>query len=307
MTILPQKLEKGSTVGIFSPSEPVTPERQERMEPSLELLSRNFEPRFATHAFEQFYYQAGSCELRLGDFSELLDDPSVDCLLGCWGGKSANQMVRGLPYSRIASARKPIVGFSDVCVLLNAITAETGLITFCGPNIAGKLNESDHWNLDLLRGEHLPPFGRTAVECFETVRGGRAEGVLFGGNLTTFVLGLAGSRWMNAMDEIVFFWESGSEPPQILDQHLTCLENCGFMDRVIAMIIGDTSYSEAAGYKDWPLPDFLRNIGDRFDIPVARVPNFGHHKLENPAIPIGAHVEVDADRGTVSLLGEVVQ
>jgi muramoyltetrapeptide carboxypeptidase len=294
-------------VGIFSPSEPVTSERQKRMQPSLDLLTRNFEPRFATHALEQLYYQAGSREQRLGDFRELLEDQSVDWLLGSWGGKSANQMVRGLPYDQTANARKPIVGFSDVCVLLNAITAETGLITFCGPNIAGKLHESDHWDFDLLRGEQVPPFGHTAAECFETVRGGRAEGVLFGGNLTTFVLGLAGSRWMSAMDEVVFFWESGSEPPQILDQHLTCLENCGFMDRVVAMIVGDATYDEAAAYKDRPLDDLLRNVGELFDIPVARIPNFGHHQLENPAIPIGARVAVDTDQHTVSLLGDVVQ
>lgn len=294
-------------MGIFSPSEPVTPERQERMRPSLDLLARNFEPRFASHAFEMTYYQAGSRDQRLEDFHELLDDPSVDCLLGSWGGKSANQMIRGLPYDRIASARKPIVGFSDVCVILNAITAQTGLITFCGPNIAGKLNESDHWDLDLLRGANPPPFGRTAAGCFETIRGGRAEGVLYGGNLTTFVLGLAGSGWMASMDEIVFFWESGSEPPQILDQHLTCLENCGFMDRVVAMVVGDATYEETASYKDRPLNDLLMDVGERFGIPVARIPNFGHHKLENPAIPIGASVAVDADRRSVSLLGAVVE
>ena len=215
--IRPRRLRHGDTLGIFSPSEPLTVERQQRMAGSLELIERNFEIKYAPNAFSETYYEAGSKEERLADIRTLLEDEQVDALVGSWGGKSANQLLKELPYEQIAHARRAWIGFSDVCVILNAITAATGMVTFCGPNIAGKFHESEHWDLDLICGETVPPFGWASRDKTDFLVSGDAEGVLYGGNLSTFVLGLAGTQWMEAMQDVVFFWESASEPPQILD------------------------------------------------------------------------------------------
>ena len=173
MTIRPTRLRPGSTLGVFSPSEPLTAERQQRMRPSIALLERNFAVQFSRHALAETYYTAGSVTERLSDIDELLEDDGVDCLLASWGGKNANQLVRCLPYAELARRRKPIVGFSDVCVILNAITAETGLITFCGPNIAGKMAESEHWGLDLLQGAELLPLDARPALSFRRSDPGR--------------------------------------------------------------------------------------------------------------------------------------
>ena len=110
---------------------------------------------------------------------------------------------------------------------------------------------------------------------------------------------------MASMDDVIFFWESGSEPPQIIDQHLGCLRNAGFLDRVRGMIVGDVSYNEEPR-KDRPLDELLADIADELAIPVVRIPTFGHHPLENPAVPIGARARIDTAAREVALLEPVV-
>lgn len=301
-----QMLRDGSMLGIFSPSEPLTVSRQERMVPSLELLHRNYRTSFAPNALAHSTYMAGTVEERLGDIHALLDDDDVDALVASWGGKSCNQLLRGLPYKKIYQSRKPVVGFSDACVLLNAITAQTGLVTFSGPNIAGKMQESDHWNLDLIRGKSVPPFGSSARECWTTVKAGTATGTLYGGNLSTFVLGLVGTPYMDQMEDVVFFFESASDSPQIVDQYLRCLANAGLFERCCGMIIGDVSFEEQPDYKQRDINDLALSYADEFDLVCARIETFGHGKFENPATPIGGRVRLCTDDLEVELLERVV-
>ena len=299
--IFPNRLHKGDKIGIFSPSEPLSGDRPQRMQPSLDLLRKNFDYEFTPHAFESLGYVASTTEEGIADINLLLAKDDVAALLASWGGKNCNRLIGKLPYSDFLVRRKPVIGFSDTGVMLNAISAVTGLITFYGPNIAGKLNESQHYDLRLLRGEYVPPFGEATDSHWTTITDGTATGRLFGGNLSTFVLGLAGSPQMAEIDESIFFWESASEPPQIIDQFLRCLANCGFLSRIKAMVVGDVEYSEVER-KDRPINDLLREYGEEFDIPVVRIATFGHKSLENPAIPIGAVARLSTERQSVELV-----
>lgn len=299
-----RRLTPGSKIGLFSPSEPLTADRRARMAPSLAILEREFELRWATNAYASAYYQAGTVAERLGDIEELVDDPDVGALLATWGGKSCGQLVEGLPYAKIAARRVPVAGFSDAGVLLNAITARSGVVTYYGPNIAGKLTESEHPTLDLARGEDVPPFGFGAQSAWQTITPGVCDGTLVGGGLSTFAIGLGGSRLLDAFEDPIFFWESGSSPPQIIDQLLTGLDNSGFLRRIRAMVVGHVLYEEV-DRKNRPIDDLLAEVGTALGIPVVRIPTFGHLSTENPMIPIGARVHLDTEAQEIRLLGEV--
>jgi muramoyltetrapeptide carboxypeptidase len=294
-TIAPKSIEPGATFGIFSPSEPLSGDRVERMQPSLEVLGNKFGYKFASNARNDRGYVAGTVAECIADIVELLTDDDVDALIASWGGKNSNRLVRDLPYGHFAESRKPLIGFSDACVLLNAVTATTGLNTFYGPNIAGKLLESSHHDFRLLCGEKVPPFGVTASQHWRTLVPGSASGRLYGGNL-----GLSGSRAMAEMTEPIFFWESSSAPTQIIDQYLSCLKNCGFLDRVKAMIVGDVSFDEVPR-KRRPVDDLLVEYGEELGIPVIRIETFGHRKMENPAIPIGAFVRLTTATQSITM------
>ncbi|OLZ64226.1 hypothetical protein AV521_36170 [Streptomyces sp. IMTB 2501] len=71
----------------------------------------------------------------MDDLHAFISDPAIDAVVCAGGGKNANWLLRGLDYGLIAARPKPIVGVSDPSLLLNAITARTGMPTFHGPAV----------------------------------------------------------------------------------------------------------------------------------------------------------------------------
>lgn len=299
-------------VGVFSPSEPITTERRPRFERGLAFVRDfGFQIKVPEEAYYEFFYMAGKPEIRVQTLHALVSDPEVDILWAAWGGKSCNQLLTRLDYERIAAARKPILAFSDGCVLLNAITALTGLITFSGPNVIGKAYESQHARLSLLTDEHYGRsnnlLGESGQDASISLVNGVREGKLVGGNLSTFVLGLTGSKFMPDFSDVIFFWESVADPPQLVDQYLTCLRNAGFFSRVRGMVIGSFIEQDAAGYRRRDPLETVMDVLAGLDIPVLYAPTFGHlATLENPVLPIGALCELNSAARTLSLLEDVI-
>ena len=149
--IYPYRLRHGDPIGIYSPSEPITEERLPRFNKGISVLSSHgYTVKYGDNVFKQNAYMAGTIKERINDINMLLSNNNVKAIMTSWGGKSCNQLLPYLDYGLIAKQRKPIMGFSDGCVLLNSITYKTGLITFHGPNVAGKLYETKHSDMSLL-------------------------------------------------------------------------------------------------------------------------------------------------------------
>jgi muramoyltetrapeptide carboxypeptidase len=196
-------------------------------------------------------------------------------------------------------------------VLLNAITAKTGLITFHGPNIVGKLNETEHWHLELVR-EPVSAIGTnllksTAKVDFRALRPGTAKGRLFGGNLNCFVVGLASSKInLDAFNGGIFFWEDLGLTPREINQFLTALRNIGFFERISGMIVGDFITQEAENRVTSDPVEAVLHPTRGYAFPILYAPMFGHKRLENPIFPIGAMCELDTDGNRLILLEECV-
>lgn len=311
--ILPKRLEAGSTIGIFAPSEPILGSRIERFDRSMQILyNHGFHVKLAPHCMEHYFYMAGTVKNRIADIHTLAYDQEVDVMFAAWGGKSCNQLLPHLDYELLATARKPILGFSDVSVLLNAIAWKSHLITFHGPNVAGKLFETEHSDLSLLSVEDKVAMKRNLLGDVNKVspvvlRGGVGVGRLFGGNLSTFVLGLLGTDFMPRWKDSILFFESGSQPPQIIDQYLTTLQNAGILRGLKGMIIGDFIREDPVEWKRRDSLDVILSIVEDYEFPVLYCPTFGHRPLENPILPIGAYCKLDASNAYLQLLEPVVR
>lgn len=309
----PHKLSTGQCIGVFAPSEPITESRLSKLQRGISILEdQGFTVRLGNHALKQRYYMPGTPKERVDDIHELARSDQVNALMVAWGGKSANQLLTLINYDALSEARKPILGFSDGGVLLNAITAQTGLITFYGPNVVGKLFETKHADLGLLRGGFLHPknnlLGDTQSVSAKVLRDGQASGRLFGGNLSTFTLGCLNSRFMPTFEPGIFFWESGGERLQIVDQHLTCLRNAGMFDRVGAMIVGDFIHEDKPDYKSRDPFEMILECLDSYTFPVVYCPTFGHPgHLENPIIPVGALCQFSSADMSLTLQEPVVE
>jgi muramoyltetrapeptide carboxypeptidase len=306
------RIPRNATVGLFSPSEPITEERIDRFLKGKETLEeKGFRVKVADNALARHYYMAGTIQQRLEDIEALLSDTAVDILLSSWGGKSCNQLLPELPYSAFEKQRKPFLGFSDVCVLLNAVTAKTGLVTFYGPNVSGKLHETEHSDMRILRddfyAEQTNLLGRTENVDIRIIRDGRATGKLVGGNLSTFTLGVLGTGYCPSLDGAILFWEAASLTPQFIDQYMWYFRNHGVFERIAGMIIGDFTADDSQAYKQRDAYETVNELLKGFSFPVMICPTFGHRVLENPILPIGATAELDTASGTLVLQEAVIE
>jgi len=87
---LPVKaIKEGSTVGIFSPSEPVVESRIEKFNSGISILERNgYKIKLSNNVFKHTFYSAGDIETRVNDIHALIiDDKEVNILLSSWGGE----------------------------------------------------------------------------------------------------------------------------------------------------------------------------------------------------------------------------
>lgn len=293
-------LHRGDCIGIFSPSDRLAMDFPEQVHNGAGLLEKHgFKTQFARNYLAQDGIRAGTLTERLSDINELLDDPNVHALLASWGGKASNHLVNRLPYENFLKERKPLLGFSDITVLLNAVTAQTGLVTFHGPNNAGQLKQSDWSNL-LCLSQDFPwtqtnlLAGAKSLDEAVVLRGGFAHGRLFGGNLNCFVLGVAMSKLdLSPFDGGIFFWEDLALTPRQIDQFLTALVNIGFMDNISGMVVGDFfAHESEEQLRSNPL-DSVMNAVSNYSFPVIYAPSFGHKQLENPVFPIGSLASLD--------------
>ncbi|WP_242858700.1 LD-carboxypeptidase [Clostridium botulinum] len=90
------KLKKGDTIGIFSPSTPITsicPKRFQRAKKYLE--GKGFKIIEGNLTGKSDFYRSGSIKKRAAKLNELIRNPEVKCIMSTIGGYNSNWI---LPY-----------------------------------------------------------------------------------------------------------------------------------------------------------------------------------------------------------------
>lgn len=300
--ILPKQIGTTGIIGAFTPADPITSSRRPKIERGVSLLkSSGFAIKFGKNAYRQLGHVSAPAKDRASDINDLVSDPDVSALIATTGGKGSNALLDLVDYDSILAARKPIIGFSDVGVLLNAITARTRLITFYGPNVLSKLDESEHYMLSELKSPSVN--GIRSSNHGETIVEGVTEGRLIGGNLSTFTVSIAGTDNEPQFDRTILFWEAGSRDWRLIDQYICALRIRGVLNRIVGMVIGRLGEDDnLSNMERGLLHEWLGGL----KLPVLRMPIFGHGRTENPIWPIGGLARLDATNGTLALLEPLV-
>ncbi len=311
ITVKSIRLKVNPTIGIFSPSEPVIESRMEKFNNGIAILKQEgFEIAYGEYCFAHTNFTAGTILNRVTDINSLLEDKQVDMLLSSWGGKSCNELLNHLDYDLIKEKRKPIIGFSDPCVLSNTITAKTDLITFYGPNVVGKMNETTHSDFNILKqsSKNHNIFDKSLKKDSKSLLKGNVTGKLIGGNLSTFTLGVACSEIdLSYYDDSILIWEDIGNPPQIINQYLRALENRGVLKRLKGMVIGYFISKDSKPWKEANPFAVIENIISKYKIPTLYIPVFGHAVLENPIFPIGAMCTLNTENMSLTILEEILE
>ncbi len=298
----PRALNRNSHLAVLAISSPSELERIEEAKQNLEArgLRITLADNIAHHGSHG--YLAGTDDERLETVNRFLRDPQFDGFLFARGGYGAMRILDRIDFDAIAADPRPVIGFSDLTALHQAMAIRAGVRSFHGPMVNldfhdGLSSANEEWFWSLLAGEAplTHRFGEPQV-----VLEGVAEGPLFGGclSLTEALTGTPYDFWI---DGGIWFWEEVDERPYRLDRMLTTLRLSGRLERIRGVVIGKLKNCGSEAEIDLLLREFFAPLS----IPVVRDFPFGHYG-DNLLMPIGALVRLSTQDHSFTVIEPAV-
>ena len=309
--ILPPRLQPMARIALLAPSGRLL--ERDHLSRGAELCrALGFDPVLMPNAGKVHGYLAGTDEERLADLNAALTDPTIDAVWCLRGGNGMNRIVDRVDFAGFAANPKAVIGYSDITVLLLALTTETGVVTFHGPMARSAMPafSRNHFELALVRDSAPGLLGRVrnSPDVLVSARGrivtvvpGRATGRLVGGNLT-LLQALIGTPYFPDLRGAILFLEDIGEDLYRIDRMLGHLRLTGALDALAGVAIGHFSRMRHATVEGaFGLDDVLQPYFAPRHVPVGHGFPIGHVP-EQWTLPIGVMAELDATTGDLSLL-----
>jgi muramoyltetrapeptide carboxypeptidase len=140
----------------------------------------------------------------------------------------------------------------------------------------------------------------------DTITPGTARGVLVGGNLSVLVA-MFGSPYLPDWKGAILFLEDDGEQIYRVDRMMTQLKLAGVLERLAGFVMGKcTGCEPGSGYGSLTLKEVLADHLLPLGIPAFSGAMIGH--IENKfTVPVGLPAEIDAGKGTLTLLEPAVE
>jgi muramoyltetrapeptide carboxypeptidase len=282
-------------VALVSPAGPVAPEK---IESAVQVLQGwGLRPRVYPHALDKFSFYAGRDEDRAGDLNDALADPEIRGVICNRGGYGVQRIIHRLDFDAVRRDPKLVVGFSDITALHAALWREARLATVHGP-VATQLELGGGFvsgmKHALMSTEPVLVKADVAEPTFSVRTGGRATGVLLGGNLCMLCTSI-GTPFMPDLTGAILLVEDVGEAAYRVDRMLTQLLNCGILQGLAGIAVGQ--FSAPGNGAITPAQVLLERLGD-LGIPLLGGLPIGHGSA-NIAVPLGTEATLDADVGTL--------
>ena len=251
---------------------------------------------------------SSSIKQRIDDLHFAFKRKDIDIILTTLGGYNSNQLLKYINYNLIKNNPKPICGYSDITVLLNAIYKKTGVVTYLGPTFHSfamkdgledtikyfelainnkkyyledfKYYSSDKWYDNQDKRKFIKNSGSYVINE------GEADGTIIGGNLCSFNL-LQGTEYMPDLSNKILFIEDdslvGEEFPYEFERNLVSLIQQKNFDKVKGVVFGRCQGETKMNINKWKK---ILNKKELKNIPIIVNASFGH-TTPNATIPIG--------------------
>jgi muramoyltetrapeptide carboxypeptidase len=295
-------LPTSTTIGLISPAAPSPVDMLEQGEA---LLRRHgFAVKRMPHAAaSHHHYLGGTDAQRLEDLHAAYADPEIDAILACRGGYGCTRLLPHVDFELIRQNPKPLLGFSDLTALLNAIYRETGQQGYYSPMLTSNLAQSGQdWTwaqwLAMLRHDRQTPFPIANQDPYTCFVPGVAEGPLLGGNLT-LLAALCGTPWQPNTQGAVVFIEDWKESFYSLDRQFEQLKQAGLLTGIAGLLLCD--FSECPqGDAPFTLTEHLRWLTEALGVPVGYGFTVGHGD-QTATLPFGARARFDSVSGQLTI------
>ena len=319
------KLKPGDELSIVAPSKSLSILSNELVTLAADkLIELGFKVTYGRNARTIDNFLSSPVKARVEDLHEAFLDSHVKGILTVVGGFNTNQMLGYIDYNIVRQNPKVVCGYSDITALTNAIYAQTGLVTYSGPYFStfsmkkgldyvveyfrkclmseepfevlpSPAWSDDSWYKDQENREFIPNDG------YVVINEGEAEGIIIGGNLSTFSL-LQGTRYMPKPNSAVLFLEddsfAGGRFDKVFDRYLQPIIQQSRFENVKGIVLG--RWQKGCDMNIDKLRKIISTKGELKNIPVIYGVDFGH---TTPLItfPIGGTVSIAAKGGKAEI------
>ena len=293
----PPLLSEGARVALVAPAGPLRGDAD--LARAIDnVRSFGWEPVVGEHALARDGYFAGVDAQRAADLNHALTDDSIDAVWCLRGGYGAMRILDTLDYAAMARRPKPIIGYSDITALHAAFARRSELVTYHGPTARAVMSafSRDSLACALIHGGDSCGVATDA----RVLRGGSAQGILAGGNLS-LLAALAGTPFAPRLDDTILVLEDVGEAVYRIDRMLRQLLLAGLLDGVRGIVFGMcTNCPEASDDGARHLDDVIIEVADLLTVPAMSGVPIGHID-DQWTLPLGAPAVLDTDRRTLAV------
>lgn len=296
----PKKLEKGATVGLICPSSAISQERKQQCIEVIESLG--YKVKTADNLTDDLGgYMAGSGKVRGEWINKMFADPEVDAIFCIRGGDGGTRAAEYIDLDIVKANPKIFVGYSDVTTMHLMFNQKADLVTFHGPMVSSNMvddfdDETKESFFGAINAEGKFEYKNPKAIEIKTLKEGKAEGELVGGNLSILSASI-GTPYELDTDGRILFIEEVLEPITKIEKWIYHLRNAGKFEKCKGIILGQFTKirNDAEDY------DYLCCIKDALeglDIPVMYDIQSGHGS-QIMTLPLGANCKMDTEFGTI--------
>lgn len=265
------------------------------------LQSWGLQVHTSENALKEVGSYSGFVQQRLADLQSAMDDPDVKLIFCSRGGYGAIHLLDQLNFDEIKKNPKWMIGFSDITALHSSFLSH-GIMSIHGPmakhfSDEGKSDLSVLYTKTALTGK---PLNYTIpVKLSSIKREGKAEGTLFGGNLSVLT-SLLGSKFLKVPRNGILFLEDIGERPYKVDRMIYQLKISGILNKIKGLIVGQfTDYEEDTNMYA-SLYESIFSVVNEFSFPVCFNFPVGHTKINLPLI-MGGNVTLIVGKDSIIL------
>lgn len=302
-----KSLKQGDTIGVVGVSNSIKRENnEETFEKAKELFLENgFKLKLTSNCLKDYYGMAGKPKQRAKELMKMFEDDSVKMIICLDGGDSCNNIIDYLDYKKIKKHPKPIMGYSDITVLLETIYKKAGIITFHGPSFLSFGGDYGTKCMEEFKKvfveKDFSDFLNSKLKC---IRKGDCKGRIIGTNLECSLY-IMNTKYFPNLKNNIFAVERYITSVSQTYNHFYQLKQLGVFDKISGLLIGyNYSFqSEEYGHvTNIQMEDIAKEVSEGYDFPIYKCETFGH-EIANVIIPIGAKYEIKNNK--INLLKKI--
>ena len=293
--VLPPYLKEGDKVALVSPAYWIP---QESIQEAAETVkSWGLQPVIGPHTNSlNVNVYAGTADERAADILWALEDDSIKAIICTRGGYGSIHLLNRIHSEVYLQHPKWLIGHGDITTLLNAVVSD-GVMAIHGP-MAFQLANGQQLDSTITRDVLFGTMPQYKIPGNDHNRCGHAEGLLVGGNLSSFT-SIAGTKFLLPPDQdIILFVEEVEESLHDIDRLFYMLRLQSGFERVKGVVFGSfcsIKFDLQFGSVEQMLVAHLRDL----DIPVC----CGFPVGSNSCLPLimGAPCSLDVSVEEVTL------